>query len=82
LVGQDLFTVGRYFHGEDGCLRVDLFEGIGALADIPVGPAVEVFDDADFGWGGFVIADFDFKAFVDPARLIVELVIHAVAPAG
>jgi hypothetical protein len=43
-------------------LRVDLCEGIGALADIPVGPAVEVFDDADFNWGGFVIADFDFNA--------------------
>ena len=54
---------------EGGGLGVDLLKGIGAFADVPVGPAVEVFDDADFDGGGFVVSDFDFEAFIHPARL-------------
>ena len=69
-------------HGEGGGLGVDFFEGVGAFGDVPVRPAIEVFDDADFDGSGFVVADFDFEAFVDPAGLLVEFVVHAVAFAG
>ena len=48
LIGQDFFAVGWDLDGEGGGLGVDFFEGVGGFGDVPIGPAVEVFDDADF----------------------------------
>ena len=63
-VVDDLFLVGLELHAELDGLRVGLDEGVAVVADLPVRPAVEVLDHADFHRFLLVVAQLDLERFV------------------
>ena len=66
LVGDDFLLVRLELDAELHFLRVGFQAGVGFFHDLPVHPAVEVLDDADFDRLLLVVADLDFKGLVAP----------------
>src|SRR5439155_13582680 len=69
-------------HREFYSAAIELFEGIRILDDVPIRPAIEMLDDAQFNRLALVIAHFDFKRFVEPSRIEICAVIRAAALPG
>src|SRR5512140_2362645 len=65
-IADGLFSIWFELDWKLDGLRIGLPKIAGLLFDLPVDPAVEVFDNANFHRFRLVIAQGDLKGFVDP----------------
>src|SRR5258708_2493893 len=78
-VGHDLLAVGCYFERKFYCLCVAFFGLVRLVGELPVVPAIKMFDDAHVRCFFFVVAHSDLEGLVHPVLIGLDVTLVPLA---